>query len=445
MNIVNILKKIPYIESLKKKLLVTFFILLIYRIGAHIPTPGVDTVALSEFFKSASGTILSFVNMFSGGALSKLTVFALGVMPFISASIIMQLLTASFPSLEKLAKEEGEYGRRKIMQYTRYLTLVIAILQSLGIAIGLEKMHSPSGIPIVPNPGIGFIITTVLTLTAGTMFLLWLGEKITSKGIGNGISLIIMAGILSSLPGALINLITFLKTGQMEINKFVILCLVVIFMIISVIVVELAEYKVPIRQTKRLISKTLMVSSNKNYLPLKLNPANVIPIIFAASVLMFPATIARFIQHPWAVKLSEILSPQNYWYYLIYAALIFIFTYYYTAVIFNPKELAENLNKMGMYIPGVRAGKETEKYLAKIVNKLTFIGAVFLTVIAIVPLLITQKLGIPFYVGGTAVLIVVGVGLDLLRRLEAAALEFSYESFLKKPKLIQKLKKIGYK
>jgi len=443
LNIIEIIKKIPRIEELRKKILVTFFILLIYRIGAHIPTPGIDTTALAEFFKSASGTILSFVNMFSGGALSRLTVFALGVMPFISASIIMQLLTASFPSLEKLAKEEGEYGRRKIMQYTRYLTLLIAIIQSAGIAIGLEKMHAPSGIPIVPEPGFGFIITTVVTLTAGTMFLLWLGEKITSKGIGNGVSLIIMAGILASLPGAIINLITYLKTGQMEVNKFIILALVVAFMIISVITVELAEYKVPIRQTKRFVSKTLIVSSNRSYLPLKLNPANVIPIIFAASILMFPATIAKFIQKPWAVKISEILSPQNPWYYIIYAALIFIFTYYYTAVIFNPKELAENLNKMGMYIPGVRAGKETEKYLARIVNKLTFIGAVFLTIIAIVPLLVTYKLGIPFYVGGTAVLIVVGVGLDILRRLEAAALEFSYDGFLKKPKLIHKLKKLG--
>ncbi|OMH40263.1 preprotein translocase subunit SecY [Desulfurobacterium indicum] len=432
MNLSKIFANVFEVPELKKRLLFTFALLAVFRLGAHIPTPGINVAALSEFFQRAQGTMFGFMDAFSGGALSKLTIFALGVMPYISASIIMQLFTVAFPSLEKLAKEEGEYGRKKINQYTRYGSVALAFIQALGIAIGLQGMKSPSGIPVVPNPGFTFIFVCVTTLVAGSTFLMWLGEKITEHGVGEGMSLLIFAGIVSRIPSSVINVITQFKGGELSLFKLVGIILIILTMTALVIYVEMAERRVPLQYAKR--SAPQVGGTYTSFLPIKLNPANVIPIIFAASIMMFPATITKFIHTAWAQKIAHILMPGTPTYLIIYGVLIFFFTYFYTAVIFNPEEIADNLNKAGGFIPGIRAGKDTVEYLDRIVSRLTFAGAVFLTTIAIVPLIIMQRMHFPFYFGGTALLIVVGVALDTLRRIEAFALNVSYEGFLGKRK-----------
>ncbi len=429
MNLSKIIFNVTEVPELRKRFIFTILLLAIYRLGAHIPTPGIDVVALSEFFKRAQGTVFGFMDVFSGGALSKLTIFALGVMPYISSSIIMQLLTVAIPSIEKLAKEEGEYGRRKINQYTRYGAVLLAFIQALGIAIGLEGMKSPSGVPIVPNPGFTFIFVCVTCLTAGATFLMWLGEKITEKGIGNGMSILIFAGIASRIPNAVITTFTLFKNGEISLFKIIGISVIILVMIAAIVYIQEAERRVPLQYARRNVGRQA-VGKYTSYLPIKLNPAGVIPIIFAASVLMFPATIVKFIHHPVAQAIYDALQPGSTLYLVVYGALIFFFTYFYTAVIFNPEEIAENLNKHGGFIPGVRAGTDTANYLDRIVSRLTFAGAVFLTLVAIIPLIITQKMQLPFYFGGTAILIVVGVALDTLRRMEAYALSISYEGFL---------------
>jgi len=429
MNLSKILFNVTEVPELRKRFIFTILLLAIYRLGAHIPTPGIDVVALSEFFKRAQGTVFGFMDVFSGGALSKLTIFALGVMPYISSAIIMQLLTVAIPSIEKLAKEEGEYGRRKINQYTRYGAVLLAFIQALGIAIGLEGMKSPSGVPIVPNPGFTFIFVCVTCLTAGATFLMWLGEKITEKGIGNGMSILIFAGIAASIPNAVITTFTLFKNGEISLFKIIGISVIILVMIAAIVYIQEAERRVPLQYARRTVGRQA-IGKYTSYLPIKLNPAGVIPIIFAASVLMFPATIVKFIHHPVAQAIYDALQPGSTLYLVVYGALIFFFTYFYTAVIFNPEEIAENLNKHGGFIPGVRAGTDTANYLDRIVSRLTFAGAVFLTLVAIIPLIITQKMQLPFYFGGTAILIVVGVALDTLRRMEAYALSISYEGFL---------------
>lgn len=429
MNLSKILFNVTEVPELKKRFIFTMMILAVYRLGAHIPTPGVDVIALSEFFRRAQGTVFGFMDIFSGGALSKLTIFALGVMPYISSAIIMELLTVAMPSIEKLAKEEGEYGRRKINQYTRYGGVLLAFIQAIGIAIGLESMKSPSGVPIVPHPGFTFIFVCVTCLTSGATFLMWLGEKITDNGIGNGISLLIFAGIVSRVPTAVVTVFTLFRNSEISLFKIIGISLIVIAMIAAIAYIEIAERRVPLHYARRTVGNQA-VGKYTSYLPIKLDPANVIPIIFAASVLMFPATLARFIHLSIAQKLYEALQPGSLSYLVIYGVLIFFFTYFYTAVIFNPEEIAENLNKYGGFIPGVRAGTDTANYLDRIVSRLTFAGAVFLTLVAIIPLIVTRKMQLPFYFSGTAVLIVVGVALDTLRRMEAYALSVSYEGFL---------------
>jgi preprotein translocase subunit SecY len=429
MNLSKILFNVTEVPELRKRFIFTILLLAIYRLGAHIPTPGIDVVALSEFFKRAQGTVFGFMDVFSGGALSKLTIFALGVMPYISSSIIMQLLTVAIPSIEKLAKEEGEYGRRKINQYTRYGAVLLAFIQALGIAIGLESMKSPSGVPIVPNPGFTFTFVCVTCLTAGATFLMWLGEKITEKGIGNGMSILIFAGIASRIPNAVITTFTLFKNGEISLFKIIGISVIILVMIAAIVYIQEAERRVPLQYARRNVGRQA-VGKYTSYLPIKLNPAGVIPIIFAASVLMFPATIVKFIHHPIAQAIYDALQPGSTLYLVVYGVLIFFFTYFYTAVIFNPEEIAENLNKHGGFIPGVRAGTDTANYLDRIVSRLTFAGAVFLTLVAIIPLIITRKMQLPFYFGGTAILIVVGVALDTLRRMEAYALSISYEGFL---------------
>ena len=328
-----------------------------------------------------------------------------------------------------MAKEEGEYGRRKINQYTRYGAVLLAFIQSLGIAIGLENMTSPTGAPIVPNPGFTFLFVTVTTLTAGSTFLMWLGEKITEKGIGNGMSLLIFAGIVASIPSAVLRVFTMLKNGDMSLFKFLAVAAIIVFMIAAIVYIQEAERRVPLQYARRTVGRQA-TGRYTSYLPIKLNPAGVIPIIFAASILMFPATVVRFIHNPIAQSIYEALQPGTTLYLIVYGALIFFFTYFYTAIVFNPEEIAENLNKAGGFIPGVRAGTDTAKYLDRIVSRLTFAGAVFLTVVALLPMIIVQKMHLPFYFGGTAILIVVGVALDTLKRMEAFALMLSYEGFL---------------
>jgi len=431
MNLSKIILNVKEVPELRKRFIFTMLLLAVYRLGAHIPTPGINVQALSEFFHQAQGTVLGFMDIFSGGALSRLTIFALGVMPYISAAIIMQVLTVAFPSLEKLAKEEGEYGRKKINQYTRYGAVLLAFIQSLGIAIGLRGMTSPSGLPVVPDYGPTFIFVCVSCLTAGATFLMWLGEKITEKGIGNGMSILIFAGIVSRIPNAVIALFTELKNGDISLFKVIGIAVIVLLMIAAIVYIQEAERRVPLQYARR-TAGAQAIGSYSSYLPIKLNPAGVIPIIFAASVLMFPATVARFVHNPIAQAIYNFLQPGSPAYLVIYAILIFFFTYFYTAIIFNPEDIAENLNKAGGFIPGIRAGTDTAKYLDRIVSRLTFAGAVFLTLVAVIPILITRQMQLPFYFGGTAILIVVGVALDTLRRMEAYALSFSYEGFLGK-------------
>ncbi|CAG0950816.1 Protein translocase subunit SecY [Geobacteraceae bacterium] len=417
------------IPELKKRVLFSLGMLAVYRIGCHIPTPGIDSTALAHFFAQARGTLLGLFDMFSGGALEKLTVFALGIMPYISSSIIFQLLTVVVPAIEKLSKE-GESGRKKIVQYTRYGTIVLSVVQALGISIGLESMRGPAGELVVPSPGWGFRIMTVITLTAGTAFIMWLGEQMSEKGIGNGISLIIFAGIVARIPVALGNSLRLLKAGQLSL--FVILfILIVMFLVIAAIVyVERGQRRLPIHYAKRVVGlKTY--GGQTSHLPLKVNMAGVIPPIFASSIIMFPATVANFINIPWVQKSAKSLTPGNWAYDLFYVAFIVFFCYFYTAVSFNPVDVAENVKKHGGYIPGIRPGKETSEYLDRVLTKLTFAGAIYISAVCVLPSILIGKFNLPFYFGGTALLIAVGVGMDTAAQIESHLITRSYEGFMK--------------
>lgn len=403
--------------------------LAVYRVGCHIPTPGIDSNALAHFFAQARGTLLGLFDMFSGGALEKLTVFALGIMPYISSSIIFQLLTVVVPSIEKLSKE-GESGRKKIIQYTRYGTIVLSVVQALGISIGLESMRGPAGELVVPNPGWGFRLMTVITLTAGTAFIMWLGEQMSEKGIGNGISLIIFAGIVARIPTALLNTGRLIKTGQLSL--FVILLVVALmFLVIAAIVyVERGQRRLPIHYAKRVVGlKTY--GGQTSHLPLKVNMAGVIPPIFASSIIMFPATVANFINVPWVQTVAKSLTPGNLAYEIFYVAFIIFFCYFYTAVSFNPVDVAENVKKHGGYIPGIRPGKETSDYLDRVLTKLTFAGALYISAVCVLPSVLVGKFNLPFYFGGTALLIAVGVGMDTAAQIESHLITRSYEGFMK--------------
>lgn len=417
------------IPELKKRVLFALGMLAVYRIGCHIPTPGIDGQALAHFFKQAQGTLLGMFDMFSGGALEKLTVFALGIMPYISSSIIFQLLTVVVPAIEKLSKE-GEAGRKKIIQYTRYGTIVLSVVQAMGISIGLESMRGPAGELVVPNPGWGFRLLTVITLTAGTAFIMWLGEQMSEKGIGNGISLIIFAGIVCRIPSAIGTSLRLLSVGQLSL--FVLLfVLFVMFAVIAVIVyVERAQRRMPIHYAKRVVGlKTY--GAQTSHLPLKINMSGVIPPIFASSIIMFPATVANFIDIPWVQQAAKSLTPGNWAYNIFYVAFIVFFCYFYTAVTFNPIDVAENIKKHGGYIPGIRPGKETSEYLDKVLTKLTFVGAIYISAVCVLPSLLISRFNLPFYFGGTALLIAVGVGMDTVAQIESHLITRSYEGFMK--------------
>ncbi len=426
-------KNITKIPELQKKILFTFLLLAVYRIGAHVPTPGIDTQALAAFFAQAQNSLLGLFDMFAGGALSRLSVFALGIMPYISASIILQLLTVAVPHLEKLSKE-GEAGRRKITQYTRYGTVLLSIIQGFGIAVGLENMAGPSGLSVVIAPGWGFRLMTVITLTAGTSFIMWLGETITEKGIGNGISLIIFAGIVCRGPAAVVNTFRLLSTGEMGIFFVVLLAVMMVGVVGVIVFVESAQRRIPVQYAKRVVGRK-MYGGQTTHLPLKVNTAGVIPPIFASSIIMFPATIANFIPHPWMKMVAGFLMPGKLVYEAFYVVLIIFFCYFYTAVTFNPVDVADNMKKHGGYVPGIRPGKKTAEYIDSVLTKLTFSGAIYVSAVCVLPSILISKFNVPFYFGGTALLIVVGVALDTAGQIETHMLTRQYEGFMKKGKM----------
>ncbi|MBW2029952.1 MAG: preprotein translocase subunit SecY [Deltaproteobacteria bacterium] len=426
-------QNIAKIPELKKRIFFTLAMLAVYRLGCHIPTPGIDTAALAAFFSERQGTLFGLFDMFSGGALSRMSVMALGIMPYISASIILELLTVVIPYLEKL-KKEGEQGRKKITQYTRYGTVILSIIQGFGIAVGLERMSSPGGAMVVPVGGWGFRLLAVITLAAGTAFLMWLGEQITERGIGNGISLIIFAGIVARFPLAVGNTFRLMKTG--EITPFF-MALILAFMIGVVgfiVFMERGQRRIPVQYAKRVVGRK-MYGGTSTHLPLKINTAGVIPPIFASSIIMFPATIANFLnvkEIPWLQTIVTLLSPGHVVYILIYVIFIIFFCYFYTAVHFNPVDVADNMKKYGGYIPGIRPGKNTAEYIDRVLTRITFAGAIYVSAVCVLPQILIYQMNVPFYFGGTALLIVVGVAMDTSNQIESHMLTRHYEGFMRK-------------
>jgi len=420
--------------DLRRRLVFLLLALVVYRIGAHIPVPGIDPAQLQQLFSGQQGGILNLFNMFSGGALSRFTVFALGIMPYISASIIMQLMTYVVPTFEQL-KKEGEAGRRKITQYTRYGTLGLALFQSLGIAVALE-----SSAGLVLNPGFGFRMTAVVSLTAGTMFLMWLGEQITERGLGNGISLIIFAGIVAGIPKAFGNTLRLYSTGEMS-PLFILFIFAMMIVVVAVIVfTEQGQRRIPVQYAKRVVGRK-MYGGQSTHLPLKINMSGVIPPIFASSILMFPLTIAQFLppetmeSHAWIRAILTSMGPSHILYNLLYIIFIVFFCYFYTAVIFNPVDVADNMKKYGGYIPGIRPGKKTSDYIDRVLTRITLGGAIYVAAVCVLPSLLIYRFNIPFYFGGTALLIVVGVAMDTISQMESHMLSRHYEGFMKKGQL----------
>ncbi|NOY68640.1 MAG: preprotein translocase subunit SecY [Deltaproteobacteria bacterium] len=421
----NILK----IPELKRRLIFTFMLLAIYRVGAHIPTPGVNGDALAAFFARHQNTIFGIFDMFSGGALLRLSVFALGIMPYISASIILQLLTVVIPHLERLSKE-GEQGRNKITQYTRYGTVVLSLIQGFGISIGLENMSGPGSVAIVLHPGWSFRLMTMITLTAGTAFIMWLGEQISERGIGNGISLIIFAGIVARLPQAIGNTFRMVSTGEMGIFGILILLVLMVGVVAFIIFMEQGQRRIPVQYAKRVVGRK-MYGGQSTHLPLKINTAGVIPPIFASSLIMFPATLASFLKDVPAMQMvSAALKPGSIIYELLYVAFIFFFCFFYTAIVFNPADVADNMKKYGGYIPGIRPGKRTSDYIDKVLTRITLGGAVYVSAVCVLPSIMMTRFHVPFYFGGTALLIVVGVAIDTVSQIESHLITRNYEGFL---------------
>ncbi|MBI4766827.1 MAG: preprotein translocase subunit SecY [Deltaproteobacteria bacterium] len=425
------IQNITKIPELKKKIWFTLAMLAIYRVGVHIPSPGIDTVALAAFFKRAQGTLFGLLDMFSGGALENMSVFSLGIMPYISASIILDLLTVVIPHLDKL-KKEGEAGRKKITQYARYGTVVLSLFQGFGIAVGFENMAGPDGASVVVQAGWSFRLMTMITLTSGTAFIMWLGEQITERGIGNGISLIIFAGIVARMPSALTNTWQLIRTGEMNFVFGLLLILMAVAVIGFIVFVERGQRRIPVQYAKRVVGRKIY-GGQSTHLPLKINTSGVIPPIFASSILMMPATITQFIQIQWlSVFFNKYMGAGSLLYNLIYVGFIFFFCYFYTAVTFNPVDVAENMKKYGGYIPGIRPGKRTADYIDRILTRITFGGALYVSVVCVLPSLLIYRFKVPFYFGGTALLIVVGVAIDTMAQIESHMLTRHYEGFMKK-------------
>jgi preprotein translocase subunit SecY len=434
--VIDGIQNIFKIPELKKRILYTFGLLAVYRVGAFIPTPGIDSQALARYFENVQGTILGFFNMFSGGALEQMAVFALGIMPYISASIILELLTVVVPYLEKL-KKEGEQGRKKINQYTRYGTVVLSMIQGLGIAIGLEHMEV-GGVSIVPAPGWAFRLMTMLTLTAGTTFIMWLGEQITERGVGNGISLIIFAGIVARMPVAIGRTWTQLRLGEMSPFLFLGILVLMVAVVAAIVFMEAGHRRIPIQYAKRVVGRR-MYGGQSTHLPLKINTSGVIPPIFASSIMVFPATIAQFVggKHPGGILETVVqqLSPGTLLYSVLSVLMIIFFAYFYTAIIFNPADVADNMRKYGGFVPGIRPGKKTAEYIDRTLSRLTLVGALYLSFIVILPTYLVQFFHVPFFFGGTGLLIVVGVAMDTMQQVESHLVMRHYESFIKKGRI----------
>jgi len=420
-------------SELKSRLLFVLGALVVYRLGAHIPVPGIDPVVLAKLFESQNNGILGMFNMFSGGALSRFTVFALGIMPYISASIIMQLLTVVSPQLEQL-KKEGESGRRQITKYTRYGTLFLATFQALGITIALES-QSFGGQALVYDPGLMFRFTAVITLVSGTMFLMWLGEQITERGIGNGISIIIFAGIVAGLPSAIGGTLELARTGAFSIPLVVFLFIAAILVTAFVVFVERGQRKITVNYAKRQVGRKVF-GGQTSHLPLKLNMAGVIPPIFASSIILFPATLAGWFgsneSMSWLKDIGSTLSPGQPLYIILFAVAIIFFCFFYTALVFNPKETADNLKKSGAFVPGIRPGDQTAKYIDRIMGRLTLAGALYITAVCLLPEFLILEWNVPFYFGGTSLLIIVVVTMDFMTQVQAHLMSHQYEGLLKK-------------
>jgi len=421
------------IAELRRRIFFTFAMLAIYRVGVAIPTPGIDGQALANFFEQARNTVFGLVNLFSGGALERFSIFALGIMPYISSSIILQLLTVVLPPLERLSKE-GELGRRKITQYTRYGTVALALLQGFFISMGLEQIHTPNGGSVVFQPGWEFRLMTMITLSAGTAFIMWLGEQITERGIGNGISLIIFAGIVANLPSAITTTMEFVREGELSLFAVLLILVLMVVVIAAVIVMERGHRRIPVQYAKRVVGRRVY-GGQSSHLPLKINTSGVIPPIFASSVLVFPATIASFADNPWMKSFSGALTPGSLMYEVFYVALIIFFCYFYTAVVFNPVDVADNMKKNGGFIPGIRPGQRTAEYMDRILSRITLSGAIYISLVCVLPTFLIGSLNVPFYFGGTALLIVVGVALDTVAQIETQMIMRNYEGFMKRGRL----------
>ncbi len=452
------LKNIFRVPDLRNRLLFTLGMLAVYRLGNHIPTPGVDARALTEFFEQNRGTWFGFVDMFSGGNLSRVTVFALGIMPYISASIILQLLTVVWPYLEKLSKE-GELGRKKITQYTRYGTVLLSVVQSAGIAAFLQRTELTGGLTLVANPGVGFTLMTVLTLTAGTVFIMWLGEQITERGIGNGMSLLIFAGIVVGFPAAMVATFRNISTGEQTPFGVLIMLIFMVVVVGVIVYVERAQRRIPVQYAKRVVGRRTY-QGQQTHLPLKVNTSGVIPVIFASSIIALPQTFASmFPASPWMANVAQQLAWGMPLYTLLYVIGIIFFCYFYTAIIFNPDDVADNMRKYGGYVPGIRPGKRTAEYIDNILTRLTFLGALYLAAVSvlpefmiagfrvapipvigpwldsILPTWITSGLGVTFYFGGTSLLIVVGVAMDTVQQIESQLIMRHYDGFMKRGRI----------
>ncbi len=451
------IRNIFSIPELRKRVIFTLLLLAVYRIGAQIPNPGISATALAEFWQAQKGTILGFVDLFSGRNMSRMTIFALGIMPYISASIILQLLQVVWPYIERLSKE-GELGRKKITQYTRYGTIIICVIQSFGISMFLERLTSPGGAPIVPNPGWGFRFLTVLTLTTGTVFIMWLGEQISERGIGNGISLIIFAGIVVNFPRGIESVLTGLRTGDMSPLRLIFLLVLMLAVVAIIVFVERGQRRIPVSYAKRVVGRKVY-GGQSTHLPLRVNTGGVIPIIFAASIITIPSTVAQLIKIPIFQSIAQQFGLGMPLYNLLYIGAIIFFTYFYVSIIFNPSDVADNLRKYGGFIPGIRPGKNTSDFIDSVLSRITLVGAIYLAAIAILPEFLitgfkvhtlpfigdfleanlpkwfTQGLNVNFYFGGTSILIVVGVAMDTLQQIEAQLVMRHYDGFMRRGRI----------
>jgi preprotein translocase subunit SecY len=428
--VASVFENLSKIPELQKRILFALLMLLVYRVGIHIPTPGINSAMMQEWFDQQAGTLLGMFDMFSGGGLRTLSIFALGIMPYISASIIVQLLGMVYPRFEQLQKE-GPAGRHKLTQYTRYLTVGLCLIQGYFMSMGIEQMTGPGGDTVAYNPGLGFRLVATITLTTGTCFLMWLGEQITERGIGNGISLIIFAGIVARMPVAIYNTVRLASTRELSIFVFIFVVLLMFGVIAGIVFMETSQRRIPIQYPKQIRGRKVY-GGQSTHLPMRINTSGVIPPIFASSLIVFPATIAQFFPRvTWLKNVSDIMGRGHIVYNTLYVLLIIFFTYFYTAVVFNPADVSENLKKYGGYVPGIRPGKTTADYLDKVLSRLTLVGAIYLSAVCVLPQILIAQANVPFYFGGTSLLIVVGVSLDTMSQIESHLISRQYEGILK--------------